>query len=363
MNTIKSNDHTVYYNGQYWNDLPQVQEYINENYTGKKNYGFLDQFKDKYCEKMFKIGLVINCGNGWVERDLIDRGIVQHIIAFDYSFELLKEANKNKCGRNISYFQADVNKVNFPNNKFDLVVNHAALHHVQYLNRLCFILCHTLKKDGVFLNQDYVGPRRNQYSFNHWRVIKNINNKLPVDIQKDTLIKPHLPTMLHVDPSEAIHSDLIIEYTRRYFNILEQHATNGGLAYELLTHNNKIQKLNSDKLNDYIEKILIYDRKYTKNNKIPVMFSYFVAVPNKMIIRDKLKCALFQEVENKRELRAQNYRGVYGIKEILIMSRHALVSKFIHSRYCAFITNNEKILQIIKNNKKINKFIKVIIGY
>ena len=133
MSTVVNKNSKIYYSGKYWNDFPKVLEYMSQNFTGDKNKYWMDEFKERFAKKPLKNGLFLNCGNGWVEREFIDRKIVLKATAFDYSEELLKGAEEGRKNRQIKYLKADVNKVVFKENQFDLIVNVAALHHVQYI--------------------------------------------------------------------------------------------------------------------------------------------------------------------------------------------------------------------------------------
>lgn len=327
--SVVNDNFQIYYSGQYWNDLPQVKAYINTACSGESHKDFFQHFQENYCASPFQHALVLNCGNGWVDRLLIDRGIAQKITAFDYSHDLLKEAESARNSREITYFQADANQVDFDADQYDLIVNHAALHHVQYINRLCKILAKSLKPEGVFLNFDYVGPGRNQYPSRQWRLIKKENSRLAEFARKERLVAPHLPTMLHVDPTEAIHSDLILECVKRYFDITLQKDIGGGIAYEILTHNPRLNKLGIEELQPVVSKLLEADRKYTQERKVPVLFSYFVAKSNKDAINNKIQCDLFQREEVLREKKALEWGGVYNLRQYLRMKRHGLYIRVV----------------------------------
>lgn len=329
MTSVVNDNFQIYYSGQYWNDLPQVKEYINSICSGDRHKDFFQHFQENYCATPFRHALVLNCGNGWVDRSLIDRRIAQKITAFDYSHDLLKEAELARDGRDIAYFQADANQVDFDADQYDLIVNHAALHHVQYINRLCKILAKSLKPEGLFLNFDYVGPGRNQYPSRQWRLIKKANRSLPEYARKERLVAPHLPTMLHVDPTEAIHSDLIMECARRYFDIALQKDIGGGIAYEILTHNPRLNKLGIEELQPVVSKLLEADRKYTLEKQVPVLFSYFLAKPNKEAINNQLQCEKYQSEENLREQKAREWGGVYNFSQYLRMKRHEMYIRVI----------------------------------
>jgi len=332
METVVSENSQIYYQGTFWNDFPRVQEYMCQNFTGDKTKWWSADFKERFCSQPFARGLVLNCGNGWVERALIDAKIVNQIIAFDYALDLLLEAERAKGDRPIYYLRADANRIDFGADQFDLVVNVAALHHVQYLNRLCLILCKALCPDGIFLNYDYIGPQRNQYSAQHWRYIRRANKQLPSHIRKTPMLYPHVPTMLYYDPTEAIHSDLIIETVARYFDIFERHDTGGGIAYEILTHNSKLKSLAPDELNPWIDKLLDWDREYTDARRVPSLFSYFLARPKKDTLRDLPMAQHFQGLENRREEWASRHRGMYSYNWYLRMLVHSIYVKFANSK-------------------------------
>ncbi len=294
VQTVVNDNSQVYYHGQYWNDFQRVLEYMCENFTGDKNKWWVQDFKERFCQTSFEHGLVLNCGNGWVEREFIDLGMVKCVTAFDYSMDLLHIAEKEKGERPISYFQTDVNKVDFSDNQFDLVVNVASLHHVQYINRFCRIMCSTINS-----------------------------------IKKSPIIKPHLPTMVLDDPTEAIHSELIIESVSRYFDIVERHDTGGGIAYELLTHNPKLKDVPADELDVHIEKILALDKEYTGLKRVPPLFSYFIAKPRKSVLSGKTKLEYYQKEEDLREEKARKRHGVYSNSQYFVLIVYYLWGKFV----------------------------------
>ena len=133
----------------------------------------------------------------------------------------------------------DVNADDLPNDSFDLVVNHAAGHHVTRIDRLFRRICALLPEEGWFISLDYVGPHRNQYSVDAWNESWILNQALPHHLRQ-TMEYPLLPLMLEVDASEAVHSELIVETLYRYFKVSELVPLGGALAYPVLTHNEQL---------------------------------------------------------------------------------------------------------------------------
>lgn len=311
-------DSGVYYGRTYWNDIPRVLEYMCQNFTGDPRRSWMEDFGDRFCrERPFRHGLFPNCGNGWVEREFLDRGIVEGATAFDYSPDLLRDAERDRGERPVRYFQADVNQVELEPGEYDLVVNVGALHHVQYVGRFARLLCEAMTADGVLVAFDYIGPARNQYSRAHWRLVKRINRSLPESIRRERLRRPHLPTMLHDDPTEAIHSDLVLDALGRHFEISERHDTGGGVAYLILTHNPKLfPGPLPDEVNGEIDRLLAVDREMSESGHVPPLFSYYVARPDKASLADP-SLAMRQRSEDRREAWARSHLGTYSFRDYL----------------------------------------------
>ena len=172
METTKPTNSEVYYKDSYWNDFPLVKSYMNTRITGSPDKDWID-----FCitNKYLGRALILNCGNGWAERELIDRGMVSSCLAIDISPTLVAQAIQERGSRDIEYLCQDINVYDIPKNDFDLVINFAALHHTAYLERTLLGCRDALKENA-----------------------------------QQNLIYPHLPTILISDPTEAIHSELII---------------------------------------------------------------------------------------------------------------------------------------------------------
>ena len=222
----------VYYRDKYWNDHPYTHAYNRRRFDGIKGVrSWGEYFLAEYLNNTpVDKALFLNCGNGWVERELYDLGLFRSAVSFDYSQELLVQAKELAEARPIDYFQCDCNKVDFEENQFDLVINYAAMHHVQWIDRLNRIIAKTLKEDGYFVNCDYVGAHRNQYGKAHFSRMQAVNGILKGDLRAEPFVHPDLAGMIHCDPTEAIHSELIFKMFYRYFYPLERKDMYGGIA-------------------------------------------------------------------------------------------------------------------------------------
>jgi SAM-dependent methyltransferase len=305
-------DSSVYYEGRYWNDFPQTLTAHNRIISGDPDVRWYEQFARTTEGRRFKKALFLNCGNGWVDRDFFYYGLVEDGVGIDISPDLLEDARAKAETENLSlrYYQANINESDFPEDGFDLIVNHAAAHHIAYLDRVFRSLCASLPEDGVFVSYDYIGPHRNQYPPKDWEAASEFNEQLPRAIRQE-MSYPHLPTMLATDPTEAIHSELILSVFKRYFTLEEFTPIGGSIAYLLLTHNKKLFGAEPELRDEWVEYVLHRDNEYREAHPDQTLFAYFWGRPNKGALEDHALLARWTHEEEERESRARENNGVY----------------------------------------------------
>ncbi len=211
----------------------------------------------------------------------------------------------------LRYYQMDTNTAQFPEDGYDLVVNFAAGHHVARLDRVFRRLAEMLPEDGIFVSWEYIGPHRNQYSTTQWEAAWQINKQLPAELRQE-LNYPHLPTMLATDPTEAIHSELIVETLNRYFESIHDRALGGAVGYPLLTFNGGIHSRDPERVFDAVTTILEADAAFTDQDpRENTLFAYIIARPNKVSLQDGAQLAQWSKEENEREAAAARSGGAY----------------------------------------------------
>ena len=278
----KSLKEYTHYSDKYWNDLEIVVKYKNKLATGNENVSWIGDILTRFKEYLpFDDVLIVGCGNGWLERQLYDLGIGKHFDAFDMSEKYINEAKELKQSRAIDYFLDDINTMSkIEDDKYDAVFNFAVLHHVTEVDNALKKLARCLKTNGLMFNEEYVGPARNQYSDQHLKHMLEVMSDLPEKFRtKVKFLRPPLENF-RVEPSEAIHSDLILPLIPKYFDIVYQRNLNGGVAYQLL-HNN-IQEFEDDSNTEsvkWLEYLLKQDVNYTDEGKVPILFWYGVCKP------------------------------------------------------------------------------------
>ena len=275
----------IYYQGRYWNDFDVVTRRINERISGDPTRQWFEHFA-KVSERTFERALILNCGNGWVERELLSSGLILEAVGIDYSEDLLAQARTAAAegGLPLTYEKVNVNTAVFPEGEFDLVVNHAAAHHIAAIDRVFRELCRMLPDDGWFVCFDYVGPHRNQYTPEAWEELWAVNRQLPASLRQD-LRYPHLPTMLATDPTEAVHSELILDTFHRYFTVGELTPLGGAIAYPLLTHNTRLfDAADPAEQSVWLDRILEADDRFLAGHPDSSLFAYFSGTPDKSVL-------------------------------------------------------------------------------
>ncbi|MFZ1075874.1 MAG: methyltransferase domain-containing protein [Nitrosotalea sp.] len=273
-----------HYSAKYWNDLKEVQEYKNRLATGDESKDWIDDISYRFNTYLpFEDVLIVGCGNGWLERRLYDLGIGLHFDAFDISEKYLKIARQEKHNRKINYFVSDINSMeNIEEKKYDAVFNYAILHHADNLEAAVKKLAKVLKPNGLMFNEEYVGPSRNQYSDQHLTIMRNTMLQLPPRFRSTYPLRPSL-TNFRVEPTEAVHSDLIRSTFKKYFDTIYERNLNGGVAYQILWNNIDPFKDKSDiEAQDTLKHLLEIDYELSASNQVPILFWYSVGKPRKI---------------------------------------------------------------------------------
>ena len=305
-------DSGVYYTGTYWNDYEVVRRMINKRISGEPTRKWHEHFANA-TERTFKRALILNCGNGWVERELVECGLIAEGVGIDDSKSLLEEAAASARVNELplTYHRANINAGEFPPGDFDLVVNHAAAHHITAIDRVFREVCRVLPDDGWFVSFDYVGAHRNQYRLDVWEEVWKLNRQIPTSLRQD-LLYPPIPAMMVVDPTEAVHSELIVRTFHRYFAEVQFTPLGGAIAYPLLTHNTRMSTSEDDATrSDWIEQILRVDDSFLREHPESTLFAYFAGTPRKTVLADADRLAAWEAEETERELRARERGGEY----------------------------------------------------
>lgn len=350
-------DDSIYYDSGYWNDFDATQRMFNQRIAGGvPGFWFRDYFARR--GEPFERALFLNCGNGWVEREMVVDGVVGQAVGIDYSETLLHEARReaSKFDLPLTYHQMNVNTAEFPPGPFDLVVNYAAAHHIAMIDRVVRAICDLLPEDGCFLSFDYVGPHRNQYSSVAWERAWALNNELPEHLRQ-SMEYPNVPIMVQVDPTEAIHSELILPTLHRYFNVERFVPLGGAIAYPIITHNDRLFAC-EDKAEQaaFVDKVLRADEAFLAEYPDSTLFAYIVATPNKKVLEQTTDLAAWESEETDREDRARANGGAYYPQTALQNAYDRLITeRVVSDQLRAQVADLEGQLQAIRRDPLVSR--------
>jgi SAM-dependent methyltransferase len=213
-----------------WMAHPEVRHYINRSIGGENATWPLDWFQARYPGETFSRALSIGCGSGALERDLVRRGIVQFVEAFDASPASVELARAQAAAEGfaglIEYSVADFNVATLAPSSFDLICFHQSLHHVQALEHLLFQVRRALRPGGMLYLDEFVGPSRTFWDENTLRWYRAMYHLLPRDVRYfDDFAMP----IQEEDPSEAIRSSDILSRLVIGFAVEEFRGYGGNL--------------------------------------------------------------------------------------------------------------------------------------
>ena len=299
-----------YYTGQYWNDFETVRRHLDHRTTGDGAVSWYASLATRGLH--FSRVLMLNCGNGWVERELQRAGVIDEVVGIDISGDLLAQARAaaGDIGLPAQYVEMDVNSMPLPNGPFDLVVNHAAGHHIAHIDHVFRQVADRLSPDGLFISWDYVGPHRNQYPAAIWEAAWEVNRELPAHLRQ-TMQYPHLDTMLADDPTEAVHSELVLPTIERHFDVTDLRRLGGAIGYGLLTHNSAIHAGHPEEVEPVLEQIMTADAAFCDAHPEHTLFAYVEARPRNEP-HDKATLERWRVEEDDREAAAVRNGGEYG---------------------------------------------------
>jgi SAM-dependent methyltransferase len=300
----------VYYADRYWNELEPVQRYLDLLATGDANVRWW-QHLAAWRGRPFRKALSINCGNGWVERQLLEYGVIESAVGIDFTESFLTQARDAAAAASlpIEYLQADINTFDFDVEGVDLVINHAAGHHIAYIDRAFRHLARVLGSDGVFASYDYVGAHRNHYPTRQWDAVHQANERLPEHLRQN-LRYANMAEMLRLDPTEAIHSELIMPTMRRYFDLAHEAYLGGGVAYEILSRNPPFHDPQGE-TSTAVDELLTADLAYRDiDPEAHSLFAYVIAIP-KADTPSAERMARWEAEEHDREAAASQANGRY----------------------------------------------------
>lgn len=231
--------------GWYWMAHPMVLARVNTFISGDPGcdaYGRLERlYRERGWALPIRRAVSLGCGFGNLERDLLKRGWVERIAAYDLAEGAIAQARRlaDEAGLSgVSYAVADLNALRLDPGSADAVFAHSAVHHVQDLERLYATVHAALRPGGVFHLHEFVGPTRFQWTDAQLRLVNDFMDALPPRLRrlpngapKGAMRRPTIDEMIAADPTEAVRSAELVAALDPFFEIVEERRTGGALLH------------------------------------------------------------------------------------------------------------------------------------
>jgi SAM-dependent methyltransferase len=216
----------------YWGAQPLVRRAINRRVTGDPHRWPMEWFAARYARQPLGRGLSVGCGAGQLERDALRKGICRTLEGFDFSPESIEqaraEAEEAGLSRSLRYRVEDINALDLPESRYDVVFFHGSLHHVRSVERVLTEVRRALKPGGLLYLDEYMGPSRSEWTDAHWAFARSAFDALPQELKN----RRHLMIPLPLDdPLESVRSSAIAPEARRLFQVVEDRPYGGNILW------------------------------------------------------------------------------------------------------------------------------------
>jgi len=244
----------------HWMGSPVVRAYLNQRVSGRPDGDWLTWAWHRHVVPRLvrrrRAGLrvlVLGCGEGWLERAIAGRPEIASIDACDVADGAVataeEAARRAGLADRVRYHVVDLDDEPPPGGPYDLAIAHSVLHHVENLELAFPALARSLVPNGLLLFNEYVGPRRFQFTREQLAAMNHALARLPRRLRLSWMMRDpsrpegvafpykEVPTeaeMLAVDPSEAVRSDELPGFLRAWFEVVEEVDYGGSLLHHLL---------------------------------------------------------------------------------------------------------------------------------
>jgi len=228
-----------------WWQSPVVLAELRRRVTGDPQKSFEEYFRERYCPRPFGRALSLGAGEGHCERIMLESGICEEILGVDISQSRVDYANsvipEHLKGRLV--FECANLETWRPSGRFDLLIARDVLHHIARLEELCQSLTELLTPGALLYVDEFVGPKRFQWTDKQLDVIGRLLDRLSPQLVSDLVlgdgtlrrraIRPTVANMIATDPSESVRSDEVPGILAEHFELVELRPYGGAVFHQL----------------------------------------------------------------------------------------------------------------------------------
>ena len=275
--------------GLYWQSYILTARHMNRDISGDPGIDWLTFTKQRFLPKPAELALSLGCGYGIVERAGIEHEIAQRFVGYDISPEAVavavEEAEKAGFGDRIEYGAADLNSIELEPGRYGVVFGAQTLHHIEALEHLLDQIHLSLTPDGLFVVNEYVGPKRFQFPHEYLPLMDGLLAALPESHRrslrdghvKGKVVRPEEDDVYRIDPSESVRSDEIMGLIEERFEIVYRADFGGTLLQFVLSDIAGNFDPADPKDVAMIDLVCLYERTLIDKGVLPSDFVYLVA--------------------------------------------------------------------------------------
>jgi SAM-dependent methyltransferase len=168
---------------------------------------------------------------------------------------------------------------------YDAVFVAQTLHHIEALEHLLDQVHGSLTEDGLFVVNEYVGPKRFQFPDWYLPLMDGLLEALPESHRrslkdgsvKGKAVRPNADDVYRVDPSESVRSDEIMGLIEERFEIVYRADFGGTLLQFVLSDIAGNFDPTDPKDVAMIDLVCLYERTLIEKGVLPSDFVYLVA--------------------------------------------------------------------------------------
>lgn len=220
-----------------------VSKFYSENYLN--GYDVHDYLKHLLNGKKIKRALDLGGGLGNHSIHLYHLLEVEKFDVLDLSDYSVEKGNERARAENLNveFRVANLNTEELPADEYDLVYASGALHHIERLEHLFEQINRTLKADGLFFANDYMGPNQMQWTDTQLQIMNRLLEAFPdqylrVSSMDNQIVRQISRIPLEIfekfDPSEGVRASEIFDVAQEYLNIEKIVPQCLTINYELL---------------------------------------------------------------------------------------------------------------------------------
>ncbi len=247
---VRKSDYPVH-----WLESPLVLRHcVNPKISGDPDMGWMEWLRHKFVPEPARAGLVLGCGGGNLERKAASLGLCRNFLGIDISpqaIEVARALAEREGFPEFRYEAADANYAILERDSLDLILADMSLHHIARLEHLLTEFAGALRRGGLLVLNEFVGPSRFQWTDPQLRVATAAIRSLPLRLRRNRnfvkwkrIAKPWVckakrwspGRVARMDPSESVRSEEIPALVEARFDMVQRADYGGGLLALVLNN-------------------------------------------------------------------------------------------------------------------------------